>query len=87
MSAPRGHVHVYRGQVPFWLVLAVVAPLGLVFLTSLVLAVALAGAAAALVTLFLPRMGKRAAPDAPNTIDLDPSQYHRIDARPPRDPH
>jgi hypothetical protein len=89
MNQPRTHRYVYRGALPLWLVLAAVAPLGAVFLTSLVLAVALVGAGAALAALVLPLFWKRpaAGPDASNTIELDPSQYHRIDARPPRNEH
>jgi hypothetical protein len=85
----RPHLYVYRGPVPLWLVLAVVAPLGLVFLTSLVLAVAIVGIGAALATLVLPLFWKRAAVDPPGaeasrTIELDPSQYHRVESRAPR---
>ena len=44
MNDRRPRTYVYRGNVPLWLVLAVVAPLGLVFLTSLILAVAIVAA-------------------------------------------
>ncbi len=86
----RPPVPVYRGTIPLWLVLAVVAPLGLVFLTSLVLAVAIIGIGATLAALLLPLFWKRPAvdkraPDAANTIELDPSQYRHIESRPPRD--
>ena len=84
-------VYVYRGTVPLWLVLAVVAPLGLVFLTSLVLAVALVAIGAALAGLVLPRFWKRPEVDQPaadaKTIELDPSQYRHIESRQPRDEH
>jgi hypothetical protein len=79
-SPPR--VFVYRGAVPLWLVL-MVAPLGLVFLTSLLLAIAVAGTAAAVAALVLPRWWqRRAAPAADRrTIELDQSQYRHIDTR------
>ena len=82
MTDQRPRTYVYRGSVPLWLVLAVVAPLGLVFLTSLILAMALIGTAAAVAALVLPRFWKRpAGPESPNTIELDPSQYRRIPER------
>lgn len=88
----RPHVYVYRGPVPLWLVLAVVAPLGLVFLTSLVLAVAIVGIGAALAALVLPLFWKppavdrrRRGADASNTIELDPSQYRHVESHPARD--
>jgi hypothetical protein len=85
MSESRPRVYVYRGAVPLWLVLAVLAPLGLVFLTSLVLAVAVVGAGAALAALVLPRLWHRRGADPSNTIELDQSQFHRIDTRPPHE--
>jgi hypothetical protein len=79
MTEHRPRTYVYRGTVPLWLVLAVLAPLGLVFLTSLILAVAVIGAAAALAAFVLPLIWKRpAGPQSPNTIELDASQYRRI---------
>jgi hypothetical protein len=83
MTQPQGRVFVYRGRVPLWLVLAVLAPLGVVFLTSLVLAVAILAAAAALAALVLPFFGRRRSSEhlgaqPSSTIELDPSQYHRI---------
>jgi hypothetical protein len=88
MTEHRPHASVYRGSVPLWLVLAVVAPLGLVFLTSLILAVAAVGAAAALAAFVLPLVWKRpTGPQSPNTIELDPSQFHRIPGPPPRREH
>jgi len=89
MNERRPRIYVYRGAVPLWLVLAVAAPLGLVLLTSLVLAVAIVGAAAALAALILPWFWKRPsvsgrAADG-RTIELDRSQYRRIEAQRPRD--
>src|SRR4029450_735631 len=79
MTEQRPRVKVYRGTVPLWLVLLLVAPLGMVFLTSLILAVLVFGAAAALAAFVLPQIWKRPTePETPNTIELDPSQYHRI---------
>ena len=88
MSERRSRVYVYRGTLPLWLVLALVAPLGLLFLTSLVLAVAIAGSGAALAALVLPRFWRRPVDrrgaDAGDTIELDPSQYRRVESRPGR---
>ena len=82
MNEQRPRVHMYRGKVPLWLVLAVVAPLGLVFLTSLILAVALIAAVATLSAFVLPLFLKRpAAPVDRKTIELDPSQYRHIESR------
>jgi hypothetical protein len=82
MNDQRPRTYVYRGTVPLWLVLVALLPLGAVFLTSIVLAVLIAGAGAALATLVLPLFWKRpAGPDTSKTIDLDPSQYRRIDSR------
>jgi hypothetical protein len=73
---------VHRGTAPLWLVLAVVAPLGLVFLTSLIIAVVVIGAAAALASFFLPMIWKRPVEtQSTKTIELDPSQYRRIPSR------
>jgi hypothetical protein len=81
-------VYTYRGKVPLWLVLAVVAPLGLVFLTSLILAVAIVAAGAALVAFLLPSFLRRSVgQDSSNTIELDTTQYRHIESRPPRDRH
>jgi hypothetical protein len=84
MNERRSQMYVYRGSLPLWLILAIVAPLGLLFLTSLVLAIAIAGAGAALATLVLPRLWKRGpiqtrGADAAGTIELDPSQYRRLE--------
>lgn len=71
--------YVYKKSIPLWLVLAIVAPLGLVFLTSLLLAIAVIGVTGALAAFVLPLVWKRpAGPQSPNTIELDPSQYRRI---------
>jgi hypothetical protein len=90
MNERRTQMYVYRGTLPLWLILAIVAPLGLLFLTSLLLALAIAGAGAALATLLLPRLWKRGpiqtrSPDTRNTIELDPSQYHRLESGPRAD--
>ena len=87
MTQPRTRVFVYRSPVPLWLVLAITVPLGLVFLTSLLLALAIIGAAGALVAMVVPLLWRRRAPqplrnDTSSTIELDPSQYHRIESRP-----
>ena len=88
MNDRRPRTYVYRGNVPLWLVLAVVAPLGLVFLTSLILAVAIVAAGAALVALFLPSFRRRSVgQDSSKTIELDATQYRHIESRPPRDSH
>ena len=88
MNDKRPRVYVYRGNVPLWLVLAVVAPLGLVFLTSLILAVAIVAAGAALVAFLLPSFLRRSVgQDSSNTIELDTTQYRHIESRPPRDRH
>lgn len=86
MNDKRSGVYVYRGNVPLWLVLAVVAPLGLVFLTSLILAVAIVAAGGALVAFFLPSFLKRSVgQESSKTIELDATQYRHIESRPPRD--
>jgi hypothetical protein len=69
------NVHVHRGSFPLWLLL-LVAPLGLVLLASLTLALVLGGAAVALLLpLLLKRPAKRSDPDL---IELDPSDYHVV---------
>lgn len=84
MNQPRMRVYTSRGRTPLWLLLAVVAPLGLVFLTSLLLALAIAGMVA-LAVAALPPFWKRPRTDSSNTIELDASQYHRIESGSPRD--
>ena len=85
MTDRRPRTYVYGGPVPLWLLLFI-APLGLLFLTSLVLALALAAGAAAVAALVLPRWWRRPPLGDPRTIELDRSQYHRIETR-SRDPH
>lgn len=86
MTEPRPRTYAYRGTVPLWLVLAVVAPLGLVFLTSIILAVAVIGTLAALAAFVVPLFWKRPiGPQSPNTIELDPSQYRRLGSSSRRD--
>jgi len=74
-------VFVYRGNLPLWLVFLFVLPLGAVFLTSLILALLIAGAGTVLAAFILPLFWKRvgAPPTDAKTIDLDPSQYRRLD--------
>jgi hypothetical protein len=82
MSAPHTQVRVYRGTVPLWLVLAAALPLGALFLVSLVLAGAIAITALGLAAVLLPRLWRRPSERSTNgAIELDPSQYHRVDAR------
>lgn len=81
MNERRPRTYASRGMAPLWLLLAVVAPIGLVVLTSLVLALALAGAGAMLAAVALPAFRKRPRPQPANTIELDRSQYHRIESR------
>jgi len=85
MTDRRPRTYVYRGPVPLWLLLFI-APLGLLFLTSLVLAIALAGGAAAIAAFLLPRWWRRPPLGDTRTIELDKSEYHRIETRSPRDP-
>jgi hypothetical protein len=82
MTERRTHTYAYRGAAPLWLLLAVVAPIGLVFLTSLLLALALAGVGAMLAAAALPAFRKRPRPEPSKTIELDASQYHRIERSP-----
>ena len=82
MTEQRPRVFVYRGTVPLWLVLAIAAPLGLVFLTSLILAAAIVAGVAALAALILPRFWRHSVDGASrDTIELDPSQYRRIERK------
>src|SRR5262249_37169777 len=93
MTEPRPRVYVYRGGIPLWLVLAVAAPLGMLVLTSLVLAIAVIGVAGSLAALLLPWCWNRRSVTGPTmgaerdrTIELDRSQYRRVESRPPRNP-
>ena len=80
MTQPRMRAYASPARVPLWLVLAVVAPLGLVFLTSLLVALAVASLVA-LAAGAWPTLWKRPrAERADTTIELDPSQYHRIES-------
>jgi hypothetical protein len=75
---PIGHgptVRIYRGNLPWWLVL-ILAPLGLLFFVSLALALA-GGVVLALV---LPLFRKRRLPNGdPNVIELERSDYRIVD--------
>lgn len=82
MSDPQPRVFVYRGSLPLWLAAAVALPLGALFLTSLVLAAAIAVAGVGVAALLLP---KRRRPPSDGSIELDPSQYRHIEQRRPRD--
>lgn len=82
MSAPR--VHVVRGGLPLAIAALALAPLALVFLTSLVLAAGVVVAGTGLAALFLARRRRSARPQDPNTIELDASQYRRLESRGPR---
>jgi len=86
MTERRPRAYMYSGPVPLWLLLFI-APLGLLFLTSLVLALALVAGTAAIAALILPRWWRRPPLGDARTIELDKSQYHRIETRAPRDPH
>ncbi len=80
MTYRRQPTFVYAGKLPVWLLL-IIAPLGLVFLTSVLLALALVGTAAAVAALVLPRWWRRPTVNDGRTIELDASQYHRIETR------
>ena len=75
-------VSVHRATVPLWLVLLVLAPLGLVFLTSVLVAAAILAVVAGVGALVLPFFFKRQGRPPSDTIELDPSQYRNIEARP-----
>ena len=75
-NRPGTTVRVYRGTFPLWLLL-LVAPLGLVFLASLAIALVVGGVAAAVI---LPLLLKRSARTRdPDLIELDPSDYHVVE--------
>jgi hypothetical protein len=79
-------IYLYRGVLPGWLGLLLLAPLLLVVF-SLVLALLAGGTVAALLLpLFLRRRFGRAAPPDQRTIELDESQYTRIESSQPRLP-
>ena len=81
MTGRRTRASTHRGVTPLWLLLALVAPIGLVVFTSLILALALAGVAAMLAGVALPAFRRRSRADSGHTIELDASQYHRIESR------
>jgi hypothetical protein len=68
--------HVYHGSLPLW-VLVLVAPLGLLLLASLTIALILGGVAAAVVLPLLLRRSARRRDD--DLIELDPSDYHVVE--------
>ncbi|MGH7292375.1 MAG: hypothetical protein ACREJT_14250 [Myxococcota bacterium] len=82
MSAPR--VHVVRGGLPLALAALVLAPLALVFLTSLLLAAGVVVAGAGLAALLFARRRPPVRRQDPNTIELDASQFRRLEPRGPR---
>jgi hypothetical protein len=86
MTDRRPRTFVYGGPVPLWLLLFL-APLGLLFLTSLIVALALVAGAAAVAAFFLPRWWRRPPLGDTRTIELDQSQYHRIESRSRHEPH
>jgi hypothetical protein len=81
MSAPRGKVYVLRGSLPVWLALVVALPLGAVLLTSLLLASLIAVAGAGIAALVLPRIRRSRPSGGDDAIELDSSQYRRLDQR------
>lgn len=83
MNDRQTRLYVYRGSLPFWLAAAVALPLGALFLTSLVLAAALLLAGAGVAALLLPMLRRR--PPGDDSIELDPSQYRRVEQRRPGD--
>lgn len=74
-------MYVYRGKFPAWLLL-LLAPVGVLFLLSLTAAIVVGGVAA-LVLPFLWRTVRRVPSDRRQDdrsyIELDPSDYRRID--------
>jgi hypothetical protein len=77
----RRQFHVYRGKLPAWLLL-LLAPFGLLFLLSLTAALVVGGVAA-LVLPLLWRGTRSVSADRPRDdgtyIELDPSDYRRVD--------
>jgi hypothetical protein len=84
MSTPRPRVYVYRRTLPLWLVVAMIAPLGLVFLTSLLVALGIA-AIVALAAGAIPFLRRPAHPRDGDTIELAASEYRRLGSTPGRD--
>jgi hypothetical protein len=76
---PTGHgptVRIYRGSLPWWLLL-IAAPLGLLFFASLAVAALAGGVVLALV---LPLFRRRRPPNGdPNVIELERSDYRVVD--------
>lgn len=79
-DGPR-RVHIRRGKIPAWLLL-MLAPFGILFLLSLTAALVVGGIAA----LVLPLLWRGARsvsvdrpPDDRTYIELDPSDYRRVD--------
>jgi hypothetical protein len=74
-------VYTYRGKIPAWLLL-LLAPFGVLFLLSLTAAIVVGGVAA-LVLPILWRTVRSVPEDRPRDggsyIELDPSDYRRID--------
>lgn len=77
MSQPR--VFVWRGALPLWVLLIAGLPLAAMFLFSLAIAGAVVIGGALIASLLLPLFGVRRRPRPDDrTIELDPSQYHRL---------
>jgi len=75
---------VYRGNLPVWLALLLAAPL-LLFAFSLVAALLVGGALATFVLPMFLRRSLRPRRDA-ESIELDATDYHRVDEAGPRLP-
>jgi hypothetical protein len=75
------HIHIYRGKIPAWLLL-MLAPFGILFLMSLTAALVVGGIAAVVLPILW--RGVRSVsgdrrPDDGSYIELDPSDYRRVD--------
>lgn len=77
-KGPHGQGQVYPYRLPSWLGLLLLVPLGL-FLLSIVVALALAGAAPALILPLLLRRTVREVRGDDDAIELRPEDYRRID--------
>ena len=78
----RPRLHVYRGSLPFWLGLLMLAPLALLFFVSLLIAGAVLAIGGLLGMLVLPLFSKhrnRGRADR-TSIELDPSEYRHIES-------
>jgi hypothetical protein len=74
-------VYTYRGKLPAWLLL-MLAPFGILFLLSLTAALVVGGVAALVLPLLWRGTRKVSAqrpPDEHTYIELDPSDYRRVD--------